>query len=43
MVVREPLYRSIAAITVRTDGRKVRSVVDEIADTLGRMGIGKQE
>jgi len=27
---REPLYRSIAAITVRTDGRKVGSVVDEI-------------
>ena len=43
MMVREPLYRSIAAITVRTDGRKVRSVVEEIADALGRMGIGRQE
>ena len=43
MTVREPLYRSIAAITVRTDGRKVRSVVEEIADALGRMGIGQQE
>ena len=43
MTVREPLYRSIAAITVRTDGRKVHSVVDEIADALGRMGIGQQE
>jgi shikimate kinase len=30
MSEREPLYRSIAAITVRTDGRKVGSVVDEI-------------
>lgn len=43
MTVREPLYRSIAAIAVRTDGRKVRSVVDEITDALGRMGIGQQE
>ncbi len=43
MAAREPLYRSIAEITVRTDGRKVRSVVDEIADALGRMGIGQQE
>jgi shikimate kinase len=30
MAEREPLYSSIAAITVRTDGRKVGSVVDEI-------------
>jgi len=30
MAEREPLYRSIAAITVRTDGRKVGSVVDEV-------------
>jgi len=29
--VREPLYRSIAAITVRTDGRRLRAVAGEIA------------
>ena len=34
MRVREPLYRSIAAITVRTDGRKLRSVAGEIAQAL---------
>jgi len=34
MVQREPLYRSIAAVTVRTDGRKVASVVDEIEQRL---------
>jgi len=34
MAEREPLYRSIASITVRTDGRKVGSVVDEIEDRL---------
>jgi shikimate kinase len=43
MAVREPLYRSIASITVRTDGRKVASVVDEIAEALARQGIGRQE
>ena len=36
MVAREPLYRSIAAVTVRTDGRKVASVVDEIAGELAQ-------
>jgi shikimate kinase len=34
MAVREPLYRSIAAITVSTDWRKVGSVVDEIVERL---------
>jgi len=34
MTAREPLYRSIAAFTVRTDGRKVGSVVDEIEQRL---------
>jgi len=43
MAVREPLYRSIAAITVHTDGRKVGSVVDEIADALARQGFAHQE
>jgi shikimate kinase len=36
MVEREPLYRSIAVVTVRTDGRKVASVVEEIAGELAR-------
>jgi shikimate kinase len=39
MVVREPLYRSIAAITVRTDGRKVGAVVEEIAERLRERGF----
>jgi shikimate kinase len=34
MALREPLYREIAAITVRTDGRKVGAVAEEIADRL---------
>jgi shikimate kinase len=34
MRVREPLYRSIAALTVRTDGRRLRAVVDDIARAL---------
>lgn len=34
MSVREPLYRSIAAITIRTDGRRLSSVADEIATVL---------
>ena len=34
MAVREPLYREIAAITVRTDGRKVGAVAEEIAGQL---------
>jgi shikimate kinase len=34
MSVREPLYRSIAAITIRTDGRRLNSVADEIATAL---------
>jgi len=34
MRVREPLYRSIAAITIRTDSRKLSSVADEIATAL---------
>ncbi len=31
MSVREPLYRSIAAITIKTDGRRLRAVAGEIA------------
>jgi shikimate kinase len=31
MAVRDPLYRSIADITIRTDGRRVRAVADDIA------------
>ena len=34
MAAREPLYRTIAAITVRTDRRKVGAVADEIAERL---------
>jgi shikimate kinase len=30
MVTREPLYRSIADITVRTDGRRVKAVAEDI-------------
>jgi len=40
MAQREPLYRSVAAITVRTDGRKVGSVVEEIEQRLTRDGTG---
>lgn len=32
--VRDPLYREVADLIVQTDGRKVRSVVDEILDKL---------
>jgi shikimate kinase len=39
MAAREPLYRSVAAITVATDGRKVAGVADEIADRLRALGI----
>jgi shikimate kinase len=34
MSVRDPLYRSIAAITITTDGRRLSSVADEIAKVL---------
>ena len=34
MRVREPLYRSIAAITIATNSRKLGSVADEIATAL---------
>jgi shikimate kinase len=34
MGVRDPLYRSIAAITITTDGRRLGSVADEIAKVL---------
>ncbi len=30
MAVRDPLYRSIADLTVRTDGRRVKAVADDI-------------
>jgi shikimate kinase len=33
--VRDPLYRSIAAITIRTDGRPASAVAGEIAHALG--------
>ena len=34
MAVRAPLYESIAAVTVATDGRQVRTVADEILQRL---------
>ncbi len=34
MAVRDPLYRSIAKITVRTDGRRLSSVADDIAKAI---------
>ena len=34
MAAREPLYREIADLTVDTDGRKVRAVVNEIIERL---------
>ena len=34
MAVREPLYREIADLTVDTDGRKVRTVANEIVERL---------
>ena len=34
MATREPLYREIAALTVDTDGRKVRAVANEIVERL---------
>jgi shikimate kinase len=42
MVVREPLYRSLAAITIATDGRKVAGVADEIVDRLRKLGLGDE-
>ena len=30
MAVRDPLYKSIADITINTDGRKIKSVAQEI-------------
>lgn len=39
MALREPLYRSLAVITIRTDGRKVGAVADEIADRLRQLGF----
>ena len=34
LVVRDPLYREIADLVVETDGRKVKSVADEIIEHL---------
>ena len=34
MVVRDPLYREIADLTVETDGRKVKAVANEILERL---------
>ena len=34
LVVRDPLYREVADLVVETDGRKVRSVADEIIEHL---------
>jgi len=39
MQEREPLYQSIAAITVSTNGRKSTSVAAEVAGRLGEMGL----
>lgn len=39
MALREPLYRSLAVITIQTDGRKVGAVADEIADRLRQLGF----
>ena len=33
--VRDPLYREVADLIVNTDGRRVKSVADEIIDNLG--------
>jgi shikimate kinase len=33
--VRDPLYRSIAAVTIRTDGRAPKSVAGDVARALG--------
>jgi len=43
MTVREPLYREIAAIAVRTDGRKVGAVAEEIADRLQAVAAGTEQ
>jgi len=37
MAVRAPLYEEVAAITVDTDGRKVKTVVDQIVRALGEL------
>ncbi len=34
LAVRDPLYREIADLVVETDGRKVKAVANEIADSL---------
>jgi len=34
LAVRDPLYREVADLVVQTDGRKVRSVVEEIIDKM---------
>lgn len=39
MQEREPLYRSIASITVSTNGRKSASVAAEVVGRLGEMGL----
>ena len=33
--IRDPLYREVADLVVETDGRKVKSVADEIIENLG--------
>lgn len=43
MAEREPLYRSIAAITVRTDGRKSAAVAAEIAARLREAGLAAMD
>jgi shikimate kinase len=35
LIEREPLYREIADVVVSTDGRKVRSVAEDILRELG--------
>jgi shikimate kinase len=39
-VIREPLYREIAAITVRTDGRAPTAVAADIGRALADAGAG---
>lgn len=38
MAIRAPLYEEVAKITVDTDGRKVKTVVDQIVRALGEPG-----
>ena len=39
MVVREPLYRSVAHLVISTDRRKVSAVAEAILDGLASLGV----